>query len=592
VVAAAGNGSATVNWTAPANGGTPITSYTVTPFVGSTAQMATTVSGSPPATTVPIAGLTNGTTYTFTVTATNAIGSSPPSSASNQVTPTASVAPTFVQQVSAGGAGVSSLSVTPATAVVVGNRMIVEVGIWNNGAPTASGVTDSAGNTYLELTHFTATDGTEMSVWSAPITKGGGTKPTVTVKATGVADIGLVALEYSGLSNASDATAVDQMAHNTGVTGAAGTVSSGATAPTTAANEMAIGFYADSGFSDKLTGGAGFSTRVNLSPDPNMELLAEDQVVAGGATANGSAGTGANTIWLMATLVFKTGNASPPTVPAAPTNVSAAGGNGSATVTWTAPTNGGSVITSYTVTPYIGTAPQTATMVTGSPPPTTTTVGALTNGTAYTFTVAATNAVGSGPVSASSNSVTPTVVASPTFVQQSNARASSASSMAVTPATNITSGNRLIVEVGVWSGASSTASGVTDSAGNTYVEVSQFTASDGTEMSVWTAPITKGGGTRPIITAKVTSAAAVSSGSTMPTTAGPELAIGFYADSGFGDSLAADPGYTARANVSPNGNMELLVEDRAVTQGATPAASATTGANTVWLMATLVFKHA
>jgi hypothetical protein len=78
----------------------------------------------------------------------------------------------------------------------------------------------------------------------------------------------------------------------------------------------------------------------------------------------------------------------------------------------------------------------------------------------------------------------------------------------------------------------------------------------------------------------------------MPTTAGPELAIGFYADSGFGDSLAADPGYTARANVSPNGNMELLVEDRAVTQGATPAASATTGANTVWLMATLVFKHA
>jgi hypothetical protein len=197
----------------------------------------------------------------------------------------------------------------------------------------------------------------------------------------------------------------------------------------------------------------------------------------------------------------------------------------------------------------------------------------------------------------------------------------------VAPASNVTTGDRVIVEVGVWSGANATASSVTDSAGNAYVEVSQFTAADGTEMSVWTAPITKGGGTRPAVTAKATSVAdigavvleysglstaadasvvdqsahatgktgsagAVSSGSTMPTTASPELAIGFYADSGFGDSLVPDPGYAARANVSPNGNMELLVEDRVVTQGATPAASVTTGANTVWLTATLVFRHA
>jgi hypothetical protein len=93
--------------------------------------------------------------------------------------------------------------------------------------------------------------------------------------------------------------------------------------------------------------------------------------------------------------------------PAAPTNVTATAGRASATVTWTAPSNGGSTITTYTVTPFIGTTAQTPTTVTGSPPATSATVAGLTNGTTYTFTVTATNAVGTGPASAPSNAVTP-----------------------------------------------------------------------------------------------------------------------------------------------------------------------------------------
>ena len=69
------------------------------------------------------------------------------------------------------------------------------------------------------------------------------------------------------------------------------------------------------------------------------------------------------------------------TAPGAPTGVSATAGNGSAAVSWTAPSNGGSAITSYTVTPYIGSAAQTPVTVSGSPPATSATVTGLTNGT-------------------------------------------------------------------------------------------------------------------------------------------------------------------------------------------------------------------
>ena len=91
-------------------------------------------------------------------------------------------------------------------------------------------------------------------------------------------------------------------------------------------------------------------------------------------------------------------------------------------------------------------------------------------------------------------------------------------------------------------------------------------------------------------TGTTTTARAVSSGSTPATTAPNELAVGFYADSGFGDTLAAGPGYTSRVNTAPAGDIELLAEDTVVGQGATPAPSVSTGASTIWEMATVVFK--
>ena len=62
--------TATVTWTAPAStGGSPLTGYVVTPFIAGVAQ--TPVTFTTTATSQMITGLTNGTTYTFKVAATN-----------------------------------------------------------------------------------------------------------------------------------------------------------------------------------------------------------------------------------------------------------------------------------------------------------------------------------------------------------------------------------------------------------------------------------------------------------------------------------------------------------------------------------------
>jgi hypothetical protein len=95
--------------------------------------------------------------------------------------------------------------------------------------------------------------------------------------------------------------------------------------------------------------------------------------------------------------------------PGAPTGVSATVANAQSVVSFTAPaSNGGSPITSFTVTATPGTHTATG-------PASPLTVTGLTNGIPYTITVTATNAAGAGPASASVNVMPALPVASVSF---------------------------------------------------------------------------------------------------------------------------------------------------------------------------------
>jgi hypothetical protein len=131
--------TASVAFTAPAcNGGSAITSYTATSCPGS-------ITGTGASSPVSVSGLSSGTSYTFKVKATNAIGTGPCSSASNSVIPQVIgsaayttpgtyswVAPTGVTSVSvvavgAGGRSGGGLGYRNNISVVPGNSYTVMV---------------------------------------------------------------------------------------------------------------------------------------------------------------------------------------------------------------------------------------------------------------------------------------------------------------------------------------------------------------------------------------------------------------------------------------------------------------------------------
>ena len=162
VTAIAQDGAALVSFTAPINnGGDTITSYTVTAAPGGASCTALA-----PATSCTVPGLTNGTPYTFTVTATNGAGNSLPSAVSNLVTPaplTSAADATFslTQNISytvdlsaTGGTAPITYALTGGATSIPGMVLDLNTGVIS-GTPTTPG-------TYVET--VTATDGSGATV--------------------------------------------------------------------------------------------------------------------------------------------------------------------------------------------------------------------------------------------------------------------------------------------------------------------------------------------------------------------------------------------------------------------------------------------
>jgi hypothetical protein len=128
VTATPGSGQATVSWAVPVySGGAAITSYTASASPGGGTCTATA-----PSTNCTITGLSNGTSYTFAVTATNATGTSPASATSNAVTPTAAVVTTTTLRP----------TVLPSrTRLISGQAMRLGIRTTNTGTATAASVT-------------------------------------------------------------------------------------------------------------------------------------------------------------------------------------------------------------------------------------------------------------------------------------------------------------------------------------------------------------------------------------------------------------------------------------------------------------------
>ena len=307
-----------VFWTGPSSSSSPVTSYTVTPYLGTTALAPTTVTGNPAPTSATVTGLSSGKGYTFRVKATNVHGTGPASAKSNTITPAASARPSFVQRASAYSDTTARLRLRLG-AVTHGDRIVLQTSTWGDGA-SAGSITDSAGDKFTQLFSGRSADGTEMSVWTAAVTARTGARPTINVTPSWKADIGAVALEYAGLSTAPGVSSVDQIVGRGGVTKSRGLVSSGATGVTTSGNELAVGLYADSGFGDTVTAGQGFTSRFGVARTRTMmEQLVEDRVIGAGQRPAASVHTGAQTPWLMATIVFRGAGATiPPAVKTPP----------------------------------------------------------------------------------------------------------------------------------------------------------------------------------------------------------------------------------------------------------------------------------
>ena len=427
-VATAGNGAAAVTFTPPASdGGSAVFYYSVTCSSGNGGALGTQTASSSP---IIVTGLTNDRTYTCSLVAGNALGTGPSSASSNAFTPTdapAVLSPNTNPFVVPADASQNPLAATViASGYVPGSLVSIEQcdGVdpatfgWSPtsdcdlGSSPAQAIVNDDGNVT-----FAASDVNHAFVpfkGESPQSLFNCLSPHGVDPNNGLPSFTDCTLRVSSNNNAptADQVFVTLTLPET-VPGAPtiGTATAGVasatvtfTPPATDGGSPVLDYTATC---TSTNGGATHSATNTASPVTVTTLTNAKTytcaVTARSAVGSGAASSASNTITL-------------PTAPGAPTAPAAVPGSAAATVHWTAPaSNGGSVITGYVVTPFKGTVAQPARTFTGTA--VSHVITGLTNATAYTFKVAAKNAVGTGVNSVATAAITvgaPVAPAAPT----------------------------------------------------------------------------------------------------------------------------------------------------------------------------------
>jgi len=404
VTATGGLNQATLTWTPPPGS---VTAYTITPSVGSTLRTATTISG--PASSATITGLSGGSTYTFTLVASNSLGSGPPSSPSNAVTVTGQT--------------------YPYAGTVLGDT---PTAYWRLGETASTRAVDATGHGYAAIYAGGYTQGQPGGPLGDPDPAVALNGSTGWVSAGNPPSLQITgALTLEAWVKFTSTSAIQVVVNKGDGVSAAGSAYELAWIPGTGLGFQtfvgAARYDADQNFTPAVgkwyylvgTRTAGGQLAFYLNGK-----LASTGSDGGGALNNvaagvglGASGNGALQLPLNGTLdevaiypstlsaaqVSAHWQAGAP-LPAAPINVQATSTvNNQATVSWT-PATGGGVASTFVVFPQVGSTLRTPQSFPGSS--NSAIVTGLSGGVTYTFTVIASNSVGNSPPSAASNAVT------------------------------------------------------------------------------------------------------------------------------------------------------------------------------------------